>query len=144
MKLTFIAPLATCMFAIFLPLPASASNWQRIDGIGERLSYVDYASIVTTANGRKKAWMLNTFDQLQTVPGYPQYRSMKSLIHFDCKEKTRAEGLTVLYDGVEGTGAPVNTEYFPVSNNSFRDVIPDSIAELQLEIVCAYKGKSKR
>lgn len=124
MKLRFLM-----FLALMVPAVSSASDWYYFTEtqFGD-MHYIDVSSITTQANGTKRAW----FSSVEINEG-----SSKRLWSFRCG--TRESDVISLND-YDKDGRVSKTEDYPHRNYS--PVVPDSIGETMLEIVCSKTPKT--
>jgi hypothetical protein len=133
-----------CLGALFA-CQANAADWRVIDKSDDVVRMMDYGSVVTTAKGYTKAWILTTYAKPTSTVGYPTvlYRSSKALNYYNCAERTTFGSQELLFDDVDGTGGVVRTNSWTLKESEFLEVAPDSVGELLLETACA-KRKGKK
>jgi hypothetical protein len=114
------------------------AEWVRIgswdggkDG-GKATFYIDPATVRKTANGRR-AWSMRSHEQPFAV-GFTSHQSAKTLDEFDCAGERYRKLQSSWYSGPMGTGQSVWSSDEP---DRWTVVIPESIAEIQLQAACS-------
>jgi hypothetical protein len=112
-------------------LAAWASLGRSNQGQNDFTQYIDPETIRKTANGRR-AWTMTSYEQTQTSP-FAEYRSIKTLMEFDCTGERTRPLQVAFYSGPMGTGISVLSDDDP-GRWSFES--PGSVGETRLKVVC--------
>jgi hypothetical protein len=135
-----------CCGALVATVPiagaAIAADWRVVAKPKEGTIYVDAQGIVPK-DGLRRAW--DKWEYGEDQPGFPDsaiksFRASKHLAYYNCGERTFAVAQVVYLDA---RGKSVGEITLDVSPESFSAVVPDSIAESQLNFVCAAKLHAK-
>jgi hypothetical protein len=119
-----------------LPLVAQAAKWDKVGSIGGADSYIDKTSIMKNDKGTR-AWSLVSYGKEQTTPDGTPYLSMKALHLYSCKERTTTLQMQVFYTEAMGKGE--QSRAYKYEKFDPEDVIPDSVADGALQLIC--RGK---
>lgn len=129
-----------------LPLaPASAVDWQVTSQSTEQVRMIDLDT-VTTSKGYVKAWTMITYWSEKTTLEYPRvnYRSVKFLTYFNCRERTAFSPQTVYYAQEAGEGEVRHSHAAPVRPADFVDVVPGTVGETDLQTACALTRSARK
>lgn len=121
-----------------LSFDACASNWFVISTDGKITTSIDLSSI--TPDGKyRKAWFM--FNDVNERPpnqwsNFKKFHSNKYLEYFSCSERKSLTVQSAFYEGESGTGEYLGS--FKTSPNTllFNEVIPDTVGETSLRVVC--------
>lgn len=121
---------------VLLPLAAQAAKWEKVGSVAGADSYLDKSSIIKNDKGTR-AWSLVSYGKEQTTPDGTPYLSMKALHLYSCKERTTVLQMQVFYTEAMGKGEQSRT--YKYEKFDPEDVIPDSVADGALQLIC--RGK---
>lgn len=130
------------LLAALLPTFALASDWQ-FGGVFPNGSWsYDSASVIRVGTYRK-AWLRYEYTETQISTNFPpvSYRSSKDLEFYDCANRKRVTTQHHTYDGVLGTGTMTYSANVQFSERAMADVIPDTVGEFMLDVVCRAKAR---
>ena len=132
--LRLAAVVATCA----LPMGARAADWHLVAKPREGAIYVDAQGIVLKDKLRR-AW--DKWEYAEDQPGFPDsgiktFRASKHLAYYNCDERSFAVAQVVYLDP---KGRSIGQIALEVDPTSFSVIVPDSVAEAQLNFVCAAK-----
>lgn len=100
-----------------------------------------YYNVRTLARDEKhvKMWFLWDYKADQQTLQYPPktYRSTKALNYFKCSERTSAVAQQAFYLGEKGGGEYVTATSMKRDSLQFEDVVPGTMGEAMLDLVCA-------
>jgi hypothetical protein len=116
-----------------VPLAAQAAKWDKVGSNGGADSYIDKASIMKNDKGTR-AWSLVSYAKEQTTPDGAPYLSMKALHLYSCRERTTTLQMQVFYTEAMGKGE--QSRVFKYEKFDPEDVIPDSVADGALQLIC--------
>jgi hypothetical protein len=121
---------------------ALAADWRLVAKPKEGSIYVDAHGIVLKDKLRR-AW--DRWDYVEDQPGFPEsgiktFRASKHLAYYNCEERTFSVAQVIYLDA---KGKSVGQISLDVNPESFSVVVPDSVAESQLDFVCAAKLSGK-
>ena len=123
---------------LMLPLLAQAAKWSPVGTEGGSKSFIDKSSIVKTDAGYK-AWSLVSYAQPQSTQDGVPYLSMKALHVYACAERTATLLSQVYYAEAMGKGPAA--QHFKYEKFLPEDIVPDSVQDGALAVIC--KGKKK-
>lgn len=126
----------------------SASEWVAIDAKKgtEGKTEIDLQSI-SFAKSYRKAWFKQTAEIDTVVPPeaatktYAMYKSVVSLLYFNCAERTGATLQRLYYDKDQVFVGQTVSHLDPAA---FTEVAPDTIGELEMQIVCSTPVKPSK
>lgn len=116
---------------------APSDRWALISDTHEHSQYIDSRSVVRTPP-TVQAWLLTNYTYAQGEGGL-KHHSTKFLQHYHCKNRTIGTSQAVYYAGPDATGNAVTSWSHPVSKVEMAAVVPDSLGELQLDLLCSGK-----
>jgi len=137
-KISFTFKAFMCSL-IFFAQAAYAAKWSMIDRTEKSYTFIDLDSIKIIEKNLRQAWFLITYDDTQKTEGYPEYKSLKVLVKFDCKNETMGAIKEILYSGDNGGGETVFSEERTRKLSAY---VPDTIGESRFIAAC--KGKIKK
>jgi hypothetical protein len=136
MKLQLLVTLA----AISLSSTGQAATWVKIATGPDAVLSIDISS-VAFHNGMAMVWRKLEFSSPRTLNGTLfQFRSEKNLSFLNCAAKTVANKEEVFYDI---NGNVIAAYSIPYSHLFFSEVIPDSVSEIEYNIVCRRSSPQK-
>jgi hypothetical protein len=89
-----------------------------------------------------KAWFMYSYPDERADALGRKHRSYKALTLFDCKERTSATQLAIYYAEPTGSGTVAWTDSVDFDTMKFRDVVPESIGENNLDLICTTQRPS--
>lgn len=125
-------------FSIFVAQFAFAANWTITDRNEKLIVFMDLNSVRLTEKNLRQAWFLTDYNEVQKIDGYPQYKSFKELVKFDCKNGTMGTIKLILFPEMNGSGDAVFSEDRTLKLTAY---VPDSIGESKFIEVCKLKLK---
>ena len=125
-----------------LAYAAIAADWRLVAKPKEGSIHVDAQGIVLKEKLRR-AW--DKWDYVEDQPGFPDsgiktFRASKHYAYYNCEERTFAVAQVIYLDAKGKSVGQINLD---ANAESFSIVVPDSVAEAQLNFVCAAKLGAK-
>lgn len=121
------------------PADPDPSRWLFIASSNDARTYVEKKAPTREGTYLKK-WFLFSYKTAQTNSKGEEYRSAKLLYVFDCKSWTLGNKGGIRYLDSVGDGTSIQNHSRSLSETSFDDPVPESVAEALIENVC---GKRK-
>lgn len=121
------------LILLLTPMLAHAAKWTKVGTGPGSVYYIDKGSVTKSGNGQK-VWSLVSYAKEQATPDGKAFSSVKALHLYSCEERTTTLLSEVFYPDAMGKGATVQT--FKYEKFSPEDVIPDSITDVALGVVC--------
>jgi hypothetical protein len=121
------------LILLLMPLMAYAAKWTKVGAGPGSVFYIDKSSVIKSGGGQK-AWSLISYDKEKSTPDGKAYTSVKALHLYSCDERTTTLLQEVFYPEALGKGLTVQT--FKYEKFSAEDIIPDSITDVALGVVC--------
>ncbi len=121
---------------LMVPLLASAAQWVKVGSAPGSESFIDKSSIIRSDKSYK-VWSLVSYASPQATQDGTPYLSMKALHLYSCGERTTTLLSQVYYSEPKGKG-PV-MQQFKYEKFSPEDIIPDSVADGALQVICKRK-----
>lgn len=83
-------------------------------------------------------WLLKSFGEPQRTKGTPsrEFLSSKSLVAFNCDDRTQGLKAALLYERAEASGDIVGSFRWAEHETDYRYVVPESLGEKLLNYVC--------
>ena len=129
-RLLFVALLMVCS--------ASWAEWEMTGETDELTHYHDRSTI--QINGlTAQMWVMYDFREVQTDPDGDKYKSVKSLLVFNCKYETLAMVSVLRYSGSLGTGDVVLSDTFKEDEWIWDRIVPNTLVKIEWEIACGKK-----
>jgi len=129
-RLLFVALLMVCS--------ASWAEWEMTGETDELTHYHDRSTI--QINGvTSQMWVMYDFREVQTDPDGDKYKSVKSLLAFNCKYETLAMVSVLQYSGSLGTGDVVLSDTFKEDEWIWDRIVPNTLVKIEWEIACGKK-----
>ena len=143
MRLLLVVSIAAAA-GLTLSLNTSAADWKQFSKSDEAFHSVDHDSIAPRGK-YMRAWVMVDYFKPKKLTAYPnkEYLSSKALWAFDCVEKTITSIQDIAYAGDTGVGEIVESTSVDWEKARFRDVVPDSMGEAVMQIVCKRKPQIK-
>jgi hypothetical protein len=121
------------LIMMLIPSISLAANWVEIDPD----SWMDTTS-VSQKGAYKKAWFKHIRTKVEDgnqFTNYKQFNETKDLTYFDCKSRESLTIQILYYKDTEFLGSYSS----PVLPSLFSEVAPDTMGELELNLVCNKK-----
>lgn len=128
--------------ALIVPC-AIASDWVYVAHMSENSTVLIDRQSIRPAGDKLKAWILYNYSELQKNPflsydDTKKYKSTKQLYYFNCRERTSVPVQFAFYDDELGNGKGVYSLSLDPLKVTYSDVIPDTIGESLINLVCKY------
>lgn len=127
---------------IFLLLMMAHSvSWAGWDFTGETdelFKYHDKSSIQINGS-TAQMWTMYDFREIQTDADGDKFKSVKSLLLFNCKYETLAMISILQYSGSLGTGDLVLSDTFKENELIWDRIVPNTLVKTEWEIACGKK-----
>jgi len=123
-----------------MPITCFGSCWIDVYSDEQTDIYVDYCSI-TQVGKYKKAWVRFVYAENQQTVQSEDYDETKQLTYFDCALKSM-NVVDVIYYAPEPESKVISRASAKFKSSDLRDIVPDSLGEIQFEAVC--KAKSRK
>jgi hypothetical protein len=129
--------LALCQLgnALAQPNEKSRIEWHEIVASTTSKAYLNRQSIQVQGK-YLKAWTMWLYPQGVTVQDL-HYKSLKSLIYYDCRNTTYAIRQTHYFASENASGKQIDSNFFKDSELGFTDPVPGSTGYTMLKAVCA-------
>lgn len=124
---------------------AKASAWVPVGGTVGADIFIDQSSIRFNS-ARAKAWFMDNYKTPTQVPAVFPVKfasSAKELYVFDCDQGTYGVVQTIYTSGSNGDGEVLGSWSTAPVNIQMADVVPDSVGEVMLKLVCQYRSPKK-
>ena len=122
------------------PLLAHGAQWTRVGAAGAAEAYLDKSSILKS-DKNWKVWSMVSYATEQSTPEGTPYRSMKALHLYSCAERTTTLQSQLYYSEPMGRGPVLQS--FKYERFNPEDIVPDSVSDGALQLICKGKGKGK-
>jgi hypothetical protein len=122
---------------------AMAADWNPIGETSDSTWYIDRQSL-GTSDGKAKAWFIVDLANERTDYAGRKFKSSKELVYFDCSARTSATLYHLTYSDQLGEGNTVWSSSVDKKNVTYLDVVPDSIGETLLDLVCSSVPKPQK
>ena len=117
------------------PQEQSRVEWQEVAASTTSKAYLNRQSI--QAQGKYlKAWTMWFYPKGVTVQDL-HYKSLKSLIYYDCGSTTYAVRQTHYFASENASGKQIESNFFKDNELQFNDPVPGSTGYTMLKAVCA-------
>ena len=147
-SIVIVSLIATCLFANASYAQSTEPDlpWLEMNNNEKFIEYVNAETIKDLGGGIKQAWFLTNYSTNQSLSSdktnQTLFLSKKFLYQFNCPKESMALVRNVYYSQKNGSGDNV----FSYQNKPYEfewiSVVPDSIGEVKLKIICAVKSKS--
>lgn len=119
-------------------LSAAASEWEFIGGTDKGFTALDFSSVAVEGIYRK-AWIQEDYlSPMKSAEGSKtEFQSVNLLYYFDCKARKSGFVKLIAYEKAGAEGRVVASSTTPFSPKELSDIVPDTEAELTLNIVCS-------
>jgi len=125
---------------LLCPVLAHGAQWVKVGSGGGSESYIDKGSIIRS-DKQFKVWSLVSHASEQTTQDGTAWRSMKALHLYACAERTTTLQSQVYYSEPMGKGPIVQS--FKYEKFKAEDIVPDSIADGALQLICKKARRKK-
>ena len=132
-RLTKFISIGAVLFSISI-ISAWAEEWKRVFYDNERKQTVYWLNPYFSSSGTVMLWQLYEPDNQKIV-----FKSLVTLIEFDCEDKKTRELRSIFYSGPKATG---KSSELPIEKQpQFQYARPGTREYVDLEISCEYAGK---
>ena len=136
---------ALILISTLLSSSAHAADWHPLIGAEGLDIHIDLDSVVPTAPGLLKGWVLHTYAESKKSTIYPlfEYKTVIQLYYFNCAERTSGVAQETFYSD-DARQIPVKSNSYSRKNLILDDVVPGSVGEGALEFACAWSKRAKK
>ena len=129
-RLLFIVLLMACS--------ASWVGWE-MTGEADGLTHYHDKSTIQINGVTAQMWTMYDFPEVQTNADGDSYKSVKSLLAFNCKYETLTMTSVLQYSGPSGTGDVVLSDTFKESEWVWDRIVPNTLVKIESDIACGKK-----
>lgn len=129
-RLLFIVLLMVCS--------ASWAGWE-MTGEADGLTHYHDKSTIQINGVTAQMWAMYDFPEVQTNADGDSYKSVKSLLAFNCKYETLTMTSVLQYSGPSGTGDVVLSDTFKESEWVWDRIVPNTLVKIESDIACGKK-----